>query len=92
MGTDSRDAFMELTLRVPEKHAKVSLAYDLMEHNLSFDANEREHELSVRTVLSVSDNVDIDLAYGYSWIDNAENVPGAGQRAYLASGMVTKRF
>ena len=83
---------MELTCRVPEKNARVSLAYDRMEHNLSFDVNEREHELSVRTVLNVSDTTDIDLTYGYSWIDNAENVPGVEQRAYAAAGMVTKRF
>ena len=92
MGTDSQDLFMELTCRVPEKHARVSLAYDRMEHNLSFDVNEREHELSVRTVLNLSDATDIELTYGYSWIDNAENVPGVEQRAHAAAGTVTKRF
>ncbi len=91
MGTDSRDLFMEFTARMPEEHARVSLAYDRMEHNLSFDVNEREHELSVRTVLNVSDATDIDLTYGYSWIDNA-NAPGVEQRAHTAAGTVTKRF
>jgi hypothetical protein len=92
MGTDSRDAFMELTVRVPEKHARVSLAFDRMDHSLSFDVNETVREIWLRTVLNVSDTTDIDLTYGYSWIDNAENVPGVEQRAHSAAGMVTKRF
>jgi Capsule assembly protein Wzi len=92
MGTDSQDLFMELTCRVPEKNARVSLAYDRMGHNLSFDVNEIEHELSVRTVLNVSDATDLDLTYGYSWTDNAENVQGVEQRAHTAAGMVTRRF
>jgi hypothetical protein len=92
MGTDSQDLFMELTWRVPERNARVSLAYDRMEHNLSFDVNEKEHELSIRTVLNLSEGTDIDLTYGYSWIDNAENVPGVEQRVHSAAGMVTKRF
>lgn len=92
MGTDSRDAFMELTVRVPEKHARVSLAFDRMEHNLSFDVNETVHELTVRTVLNVSDTTDLDLSYGYGWIDNLENVPGAAWRGHSAGGTITRRF
>jgi hypothetical protein len=92
MGTDSRDLFMELTCRVPEKNARISLAYDRMEHNLSFDVNEREHELSIRTLLTVAKTVDLDLTYGYAWIDNAGNTAGVEQRVHSAAGMVTKRF
>jgi hypothetical protein len=92
MGTDSRDLFMEFTCRVPEKNARVSLAYDRMEHNLSFDVNETEHELSIRTHVTMAKTVDLDLTYGYAWIDNAENVSGVEQTAHTAVGMVTKRF
>ena len=40
MGTDSQDLFMQLTVRLPEKNARVSLGYERMEHNLSYDVNE----------------------------------------------------
>lgn len=92
MGTDSRDAFMELTVRVPEKHARVSLAFDRMDHNLSFDDNETAREIWLRTALNVSDTTDIDLSYGYGWINNVDNVPGVVWRGHSAGGKITRRF
>lgn len=92
MGTDSRDAFMELTVRVPEKDARVSLAFDRMEHNLSFDVNEIVRELRFRTALKISETTDLELSYGYGWIDNVENVAGAGWKGHSAGGTITRRF
>jgi hypothetical protein len=88
MGTASRDLFTELTCRFPEKNARVSLAFDRMRHNLSFDVN----ELSMRTLLKMSEAVDLDLTYGYSWINNAGFVSGAGRRSHAAGGTITRRF
>lgn len=92
MGTDSRDVFMEFTVRAPEQHARMSISYDVMTHNLSFDVNETAHELSVRTVVNLSTNTDLDLTYGYGWIANVENVSGAAWKGYSFQGTITRRF
>jgi len=93
MGTDSRDTFMELTWRVPEKNARVSLAFDHREHNLSFDVNEREREMSVRAGLKLTETIDLDLAYGYAWVDNAGNVSDVERKIFhSAEAVITSRF
>jgi len=92
MGTDSRDVFTELTCRFPEQKARVSLSFDRTEHNMSSDIHELEHEIAIRTALKASDAVDLSVAYGYGWIDNAENVSGAEQRSHSVNGTITYRF
>jgi hypothetical protein len=92
MGTDSRDLFAELTCRFPEKNARWSLAYDRSEHSLSGPVRETEHELSLNVHLNVAENADLALTYGYSWIDNVENVSGAVLRSHAAGWTITRRF
>jgi hypothetical protein len=92
MGTDSRDLFAELTCRVPEKNARVSLAFERREHNLSFDVNEREREISVRADLELTETTDLDLAYGYAWVDNAGNISGVERSIRSVEAGITRRF
>jgi hypothetical protein len=92
MGTDSEDAFTELTYRFPEKNARVSLAFDRIGHALSQDIHERERDISVHAALALTNDLDLDLVYGYSWIDNKENIPGIGWEGQVVQGTITRRF
>jgi hypothetical protein len=92
MGTDSRDAFTELTYRFPEKKARVSLAFDRIEHALSQDIHETERDISLHAALALTDDLDLDLVYGYAWIDNKENISGIGWEGHTVQGMITRRF
>ena len=92
MGTDSRDLFTEVSYRFPEKSASLSLAFDRVEHNLSMPVRETERSLSLSANLNVTENLDLALTYGYSWIDNVAFLPGVAQRSHAAGGTITRRF
>ena len=92
MGTDSQDAFTELTYRFPEKSARVSLAFDRTEHSKSQEIHERERDISLHGALALTDDLDLDLVYGYAWIDNKENIPGIGWEGQAVQGTITRRF
>jgi hypothetical protein len=92
MGTDSRDLFTELTCRFPEQSARVSLAYDSVERNLSMDVHELDREVSLNARLNLSKNVDLEVEYGFARIENAGLVAGTGLRDHSAGATVTYSF
>jgi len=92
MGTNSRDMFLELSCRFPEKSARVSLAFDRTEHNISTPVREVAREMSIRAVMKLSQAMDLDLIYGHAWIENVEFVPGENRKSYTIGGTITQRF
>ena len=76
MGTDSEDLFLEVSYLIPEVNGTLSIAYDMMEHNLSDDVNEKKQEVYMKADLDLTESLRINAAYGYGRIKNIDNIPG----------------
>ncbi len=76
MGTDSRDAFLELSYYIPEKMTRLFLSYDQKTHNLSGPVQEITKETKLKAEIMLSKHIDFTGALGYGWIENPGNAPG----------------
>ena len=92
MGTDSRDVFFELSCRVPEKKARISLSYDQELHNFSGPVRETSYETALHALISLTRRLEIAASYGIGRIANAGNVAGDGRETRSAGGTITYRF
>ena len=76
MGTDSKDFFLEVSYSIPEINGKLSIAYDMMEHNLSGDVNEKKQEIYMKADMDLTESLRLNAAYGYGKIKNLDNISG----------------
>ncbi len=92
IGTDSRNIYSELSYRIPERHARVSLSFDRAEHGVSQSIQETDQQIALEGKIGLTQSIDLELLLGSALTHNAEFVPGADQRSTIASGTITKRF
>jgi len=76
MDTDSKDLFLEVSYLIPEVNGKLSIAYDMMEHNLSGNVNEKKQEIYMKADMDLTESLRINAAYGYGKIKDIDNYPG----------------
>ncbi len=76
MGTDSEDLFFEASYLFPEMNGRVSLGYDMKEHDLSENIREKKNALSTTVSLDVNESISIKAACTYEKVKNQGNVSG----------------
>ena len=92
MGTNSRDNFLELTFRIPEKNTRLSLSYDVEEHNISQPIREKKDETFIRVNAGLTDKLTVNAAYGYGRIKNPGNILTDTLKVEVIEGGVEWRF
>jgi hypothetical protein len=75
MGTDAQDAFVELSLLIPEHRANLSLSFDRERHGLAGPVCERTDELVVKGDTYLSDHLQVKASGGVGWVKNPGNLP-----------------
>ena len=76
MDTDSEDMLIELSYLIPERNGKISLSYDIVEHNLSYDVREEKQEFFINADMDLIETLRLNAAYGYGKIKNIGAVSG----------------
>jgi hypothetical protein len=92
MGTNSRDNFLELTYRVPERNARLSIWYDVEEYAISTAVREKRDETGVRVVYSPVPSLDVNVAYAYGLVKNPGNLSLPTVNVSQAEVWVEMRF
>ena len=92
MGTDSKDIFMELSYLIPERDGRVSISYDIEEHNLAGAVREKKDEVSLNVSFKLKKNIDLKVSYGYADIKNIANISGKDKKINQTMGLVYYTF
>jgi hypothetical protein len=92
MGTESRDHFLELSWLLPDKGARISLAYDHETHDQDGLFSETVNELSIRGTGLVSKQFEISASFGYGRIENPGNAPGPTRTVKEFSSVIRYLF
>ncbi len=92
MGTNSRDNFLELSYRIPERNARISLAYDIEEHEISTPVREKKDGTFVKIDAGLTDKLRINAAYGYGRIKNPGNILTDTLKVNIVEAGVEWRF
>lgn len=92
MGTDSEDIFLEASYLIPERGGKISVSYDMEEHNLSGAVREKKDEANLKVSFKLMKNMDLSALYGYGRIENPGNVPAEDRKINIISGMISYTF
>ena len=92
MDTDSEDMFVEFSYLIPERDAKISLAYDREEHNLSSDVHEKKHEVYLTADIGLAESLRIEASYGYGKFKNFDNISGDDENINIVFVQITYNF
>lgn len=92
MGTDSKDLFIELSCRLPENNAHVSLSYDREKHNLGAQVKEVSEEYLLTAHAIVSAHLNLKASCGYGRVQNAGNREGPARTVGTCLSEVRYRF
>lgn len=92
MGTNARDTFAELTCRVPERNARVSLFLEVMEHNISNPVREKDMSAGLRVVAALSGRMELEAACAQGRIRNPGNERAETMEATEIGGSLRYRF
>lgn len=92
MGTDSKDAFFELSYLIPGKDRKVSIFYDREEHNLSGTVRERKDEYAINGNFRLKKDIEVVMSYQFGRFRNFGNVRGAVRKINILTGMIGYTF
>ncbi len=92
MGTDSRDVYFELSYRIPERDARISLSYDEEQHNLSEPVRETTSETALNAEIVLTQRVNLTASYGYGRIKNPGNVAGPTREVNAFTSGVQYQF
>lgn len=92
MGTNSRDNFMEMTYRIPEKDLRVWVSYDIEEHNISNPVREKKDETIVGLSVGFKSGIRLNLVYGYARIKNPGNVVADTLKVNTVESSLAVRF
>ena len=92
MGSDSRDAFFELSYRMPERNARIALSYDEKQHNVSEPVRETTSETALHAEISLARRVNLMASCGYGRIKNPGNLAGPTRGVSAFTGGVQYQF
>ncbi|HWR71893.1 MAG TPA: capsule assembly Wzi family protein [Nitrospirota bacterium] len=92
MGTNSRDTFAELTYRVPERNARLSLFIDVLEHNISNPVREKNMSVGLRGVAALSRKMELGVVYALGRIENPGNERTETMETREIGGSLRYRF
>lgn len=92
MGTDSKDIFMELSYHIPERDGRISISYDIEEHNLTGIIRQRNNEATLKISLRLKKDLKAKVSYGYGRITNAGNISDMSEKINKVMGMIEYTF
>lgn len=92
MGTNSRDTFAELTWRVPERNARISFFFDVLEHNISNPVREKNISAGLRGVAALSGSMELGAVCALGRIRNPGNERAETMEATEIGGSLRYRF
>jgi hypothetical protein len=84
--------FVEFSYLIPERDAKISLAYDREEHNLSSDVHEKKHEVYLTADIGLAESLRIEASYGYGKFKNFDNISGDDENINIVFVQITYNF
>lgn len=92
LGTDARDAYAELGLRIPGLEGRLALAFERVERGVSQPTRETNRELSLQWIAGIAHTLEISARIGGTVVHNAEFEQGATRRGGIAEAVITRRF
>lgn len=88
MGTDSKDIFLEVSYLIPERDGRITISYDIEEHNLARTVREKKDELSLTSTLRLKGGLRVKASYSYGRLKNLGNTAGKDKKINQVMGLV----
>jgi hypothetical protein len=92
MGTDSRDIFLEAAYLMPEFNGRISVSFDMEEHNLSGTIREKDSELALKADMRFAENLACSILYSHGEAKNPGNMSADDKKSNTVSGMIHLSF